>query len=69
MNKKIIYIIITAVIITVGLWLWMNQPVSNAPTSQTPQKDDTTGKINHDLNNITVEDPDFKNIDSDLKSL
>lgn len=85
MDKKSIYIIAVIAIIAVGIWFWLNQPVSNAPVGETsPQgsvvtggdvtgsavtEADNTASINQDLNNITVEDPDFKSIDSDLNSL
>ncbi len=84
MDKKSIYIIAAVVIIAAGIWFWLNQPVSNAPVVETPQgsavtggnvtggavtEADNTASINQDLNNITVEDPDFKNIDTDLNSL
>ncbi len=82
MDKKSIYIIVAIAIIAVGIWFWLNQPVSNAPVGETlapvgvtsPQgsavtEADNTASINQDLNNITVEDPDFKSIDSDLNSL
>ncbi len=92
MDKKSIYIIVAIAIIAVGIWFWLNQPVSNAPVGETlapvgvtsPQgsavmggditggavtEADNTASINQNLNNITVEDPDFKSIDSDLNSL
>lgn len=75
MNKKSTYIIAAIAIIAVGIWFWLNQPVSNAPVGETsPQgsavtEADNTASINQDLNNITVEDPDFMSIDSDLNSL
>ncbi|MDO8664353.1 MAG: hypothetical protein Q7K44_02275 [Candidatus Liptonbacteria bacterium] len=82
MDKKSIYIIVAVAIIAVGIWFWFNQPVSNAPVGGTfapvgvtpPQggavtEADNTASINQDLNNITVEDPDFNTIDTDLNSL
>jgi len=78
MNKKLIYIFIVVIaVIAVGLWLWLNPPAANAPVGGTPQgpqgnvvtESDTTSVINQDLNSITIEDPDFKNIDNDLNSL
>lgn len=78
MNKKLIYLIVAViVVVAVGLWILANRPLSNTPATGTPQAQegnavvgsDTTGVINQDLNNITVEDLDFKSIDSDLNSL
>lgn len=75
MNKKLIYILIAVVIIVaVGLWLRTSQPTSNTPTVGTPQenivaRNNTTEVINQDLNNIMVDEPDFKDIDDDLNSL
>ncbi len=79
MNTKAIYILVAAVIvIAVGWWFWMNQPVSNQPASGTAQEQgqenvsagsDATEAIDQDLNSITIEDPDFESIDGDLNSL
>ncbi|MBI4085896.1 MAG: hypothetical protein HY433_01470 [Candidatus Liptonbacteria bacterium] len=78
MNKNIIIIGVVAVLLIVGVWL-SKAPVSRAPvteglplqdaTGTTLQTGDTTGIINQDLQNITVEEPDFQSIDSDLNSL
>ena len=71
MNKRSTYILIAVIAtIAVGLWLWLNQPISNAPVGGTsPQGGDDTASINRDLNGIIIEDPDFKSVDDDLNSL
>ena len=74
MNKT--YIIIAAVVlIAAGLWFLLNQPALNVPvdnaavSADAATSTDTTTSINQDLNNINVESPDFKSIDTDLDSL
>lgn len=75
MSKKTLSIIIIIVILLgIGAWLWMQAPVTQAPsTGQTPQSsaetNDTTASINQDLQNIAIEDPNFQSIDSDVNSL
>ena len=74
MDKKSIYIIVAVVIIVVGIWFWMNQSTSNAPTEGTSQgsavmESDSTASINQDLNNIAVQESDFNSIDADVNSL
>ena len=70
-------------IVAVGLWLWLDQPVSNAPADEAlleegaatslqgnvVVEDDNTASINQDLDKVDVLDPDFNSIDSDLNSL
>ncbi len=70
MNKTFIYIVI-AIIVVLGAWFLLRQPVSNAPVENVPANSaaDTTASINQDLNNISVQTPDFKAIDTDLNSL
>jgi len=78
MNKNIIIIGVVVVLLVVGVWL-SKAPVSRAPvagelplqgaTGTTVQTGDTTDIINQDLQNITVEEPDFQSIDNDLNSL
>ncbi len=67
MNKTYIYIVI-AIIVILGIWFWSRPPVSNAPVGSNPAVD-TTVSINQDLNNVSVDSPDFKAIDTDLNSL
>ena len=74
MGKTSIYILIIVAAMVIWLGVWINQPGSNVPVGGTSvgsivAGSDTTSAINHELNAITVEDPDFKNIDSDLNSL
>ncbi|HUX35851.1 MAG TPA: hypothetical protein VMV71_02350 [Candidatus Paceibacterota bacterium] len=73
MDKKIIYLIVAVVVILAGIWLWMSQPSSGvpagAPQGSAVTGNDTTASINQDLNNVTVQDPNFNAIDTDLNSL
>ena len=70
MSKKVIYILIVIIVLAViGIWFWTQAPVTQAPVSGTPQGNDNTAAITSDLNSISIEDPDFKSIDSDLDSL
>jgi len=73
MDKKSLYILIAIVVIAAGVWFWMSQPSSNvpygAPQGSAVTGNDTTASINQDLNNITVQDPSFNTIDTDLNSL
>ncbi len=78
-NKKTAYIIAAIVIlVAVGAWLWLQEPVSQAPSAGVPpqgatgatvQASDTTSAIDQDLQNINIEDADFQSIDSDVNSL
>lgn len=84
MNKKTFSIVsVIVAVLIIGAWWWSKAPVSQAPNAGEPSQDttgiqsttgaaiqsDTTGIINQDLQNITVEDPDFQSIDSDVDSL
>lgn len=75
MSKKTLYIIIVIIVLLgIGAWWWMQAPVTHAPsTGQVPQgavePSDTTASINQDLQNITVQDPNFQSIDTDVNSL
>lgn len=78
-NKKTAYIIAAIVVlIAVGAWLWLQAPVSQAPsagelpqgaTGAAVQASDTTSAIDQDFQNINIEDPNFQSIDSDVNSL
>lgn len=79
-NKKTAYIIAAIIILmAVGAWLWLQAPVSQAPsagelppqgaTGATVQASDTTSAIDQGLQNINIEDPNFQSIDSDVNSL
>ena len=63
--------VIGAIIVIVGVWFWLGQPASNAPTTDNSMVSgaDTTSAIDQDLNNISVDTPDFNSIDTDLNSL
>lgn len=76
MNKTSMYILIAVIaVVAAGLWFWRNQPVSNIPVSGTsPQGNaalggNDTASINQNLNNIILNEPDFKSIDNDLNLL
>ncbi len=75
MSKRTLYIIIGIIILlAIGVWWWMQAPVTHAPsTGQVPQgaagTSDTTASINQDLQNITIQDPNFQSIDTDVNSL
>ncbi|MBI4085069.1 MAG: hypothetical protein HY432_01000 [Candidatus Liptonbacteria bacterium] len=74
MDKKSLYAIIAVVVIIIaGAWLWLNSErtsdVSAPGTQGGTSAGNDTASINQDLDNINVEEPDFKGIDSDLNSL
>ncbi len=75
MDKKAVYLIIAVIVIALAAWFWMKQPAS-APAPAAPATGmqgttgaDDTASINKDINNITVQDPNFNAIDQGVNSL
>ena len=70
-NKQTMYILLAvAIAVLVGIWFWTNPQISKAPEGTSMQNaSDTTASINHDLNAVVVDDPDYTSIDADLNSL
>ena len=73
MNRTSLSVLIAVAVVIVGVWLWAIQPpVLNVPAENIPGtivRSDTSAAISSDLNSITIETPDFTNIDSDVSSL